>query len=100
MHIRSIRGALSRGHAPRDTRRRSWGRLRPAIGALPPTLTRRRTGPLVLVGDLQLSVLRRGDYGYDAPWFPVFFGFLSMAAGIGATISWRQGMVRPAMQMT
>jgi hypothetical protein len=28
---------------------------------------------------LQLLVLQRGDYGYDAPWFPVLFGFLSMA---------------------
>src|ERR1022692_3710335 len=41
-----------------------------------------------------------GDYGYDAPWFPVVFGFLSIAAGLGATISWRQGVIRPAMQMT
>jgi arsenite methyltransferase len=51
-------------------------------------------------GSLQLFVLRRGEYGYDAPWFPMLFGFLSMAAGLGATISWRQGAIRPAMQMT
>ena len=44
--------------------------------------------------------MRRGDYGYDAPYFPVIFGFLSVAAGLGATISWRQGLIRPAMQMT
>jgi SAM-dependent methyltransferase len=49
---------------------------------------------------LQLFVLRRGDYGYDAPWFPLLFGFLSMAAGLDATISWRQGMIRHAMRMT
>ena len=48
---------------------------------------------------LQLSVLRHGDYGYDAPWFPALFGFLSAAAGLGATIWWRLGMIRPAMQM-
>jgi SAM-dependent methyltransferase len=47
-----------------------------------------------------LFVLRRGEYGYDAPWFPMLFGFLSMAAGLGATISWRQGAIRPAMRMT
>ncbi len=45
-------------------------------------------------------MIRRGDYGYDAPYFPVIFGFLSLAAGLGATICWRQGEIRPAMQMT
>jgi arsenite methyltransferase len=44
--------------------------------------------------------MRRGDYGYDAPYFPVIFGFLSGAAGLGAMIFWRQGATRPAMQMT
>lgn len=44
-------------------------------------------------------MLRRGEYGYDAPWFPLLFGFLSVAAGIGATISWLQGVTRPAVQM-
>ena len=44
--------------------------------------------------------MQRGDYGYDAPYFPVIFGFLSVAAGLGATISWWQGVIRPAMQMT
>lgn len=44
--------------------------------------------------------VRRGDYGYDAPYFPAIFGLLSVAAGIGATISWWQGLIRPAMQMT
>ncbi len=44
--------------------------------------------------------VRRGDYGYDAPYFPAIFGLLSVAAGIGATISWWQGLIRPAIQMT
>ena len=44
--------------------------------------------------------VRRGDYGYDAPYFPAIFGFLSVAAGFGATIFWWRGLVRPAMQMT
>jgi arsenite methyltransferase len=44
--------------------------------------------------------VRRGDYGYDAPYFPVIFGFLSLAAGIGAAICWQQGLIRPAGQMT
>jgi arsenite methyltransferase len=44
--------------------------------------------------------VRRGDYGYDAPYFPAIFGFLTVAAGLGATICWRQGVIRPAMQMT
>jgi arsenite methyltransferase len=44
--------------------------------------------------------VRRGDYGYDAPYFPVIFGFLSVATGLGAAISWRQGLIRPALQMT
>jgi len=44
--------------------------------------------------------MRRGDYGYDAPYFPVIFGFLTVVAGLGAAISWWQGVVRPAVQMT
>jgi arsenite methyltransferase len=44
--------------------------------------------------------VRRGDYGYDAPYFPVIFGFLSVAAGLGAAISWRQGPIRLAVRMT
>ena len=50
--------------------------------------------------DLQLVVLRHGEYGYDAPYFPLIFGFLSVAAGLGATICWREGDIRPAVQMT
>src|SRR5258707_9937474 len=47
-----------------------------------------------------MTGVHRGDYGYDAPYFPAIFGLLSVAAGIGATISWWQGLIRPAMQMT
>lgn len=45
---------------------------------------------------------RHGDYGYDAPYFPVIFGFLSVATGLGAAISWWQwpGQLRPALPMT
>jgi arsenite methyltransferase len=49
---------------------------------------------------LQLGVIRRGDYGYDAPCFPLIFGFLSLAAGVAAAVSWWQGAFRPATQMT
>jgi arsenite methyltransferase len=44
--------------------------------------------------------VRRGEYGYDAPYALVIFGLLSVGAGLGAMISWRQGPIRPAMQMT
>jgi cyclopropane fatty-acyl-phospholipid synthase-like methyltransferase len=44
--------------------------------------------------------VRRSDYGYDAPYFPVIFGLLSVATGLGATIFWWQGPIRPAMRMT
>ena len=44
--------------------------------------------------------MQRSDYGYDAPYFPVIFGILSVGAALGATISWRQGLIRPAMRMT
>lgn len=44
--------------------------------------------------------MRRGEYGFDAPYFPVIFGFLSVAAGLGAIISWRQVLNRPALQLT
>ena len=44
--------------------------------------------------------MHRGDYGYDAPYFPAIFGVLSVATALGAAICWRQGAIRPAMQMT
>ena len=44
--------------------------------------------------------MRRGDYGYDAPYFPVIFGLLSVAAGFGAALCWWQGEIRAARLMT
>src|SRR5580658_6557485 len=49
---------------------------------------------------LQSGMIRRGDYGYDAPYAPLIFGFLSVGSGFGAAMSWWQGMLRPAIQMT
>jgi SAM-dependent methyltransferase len=45
-------------------------------------------------------MIRRGDYGYDAPYFPLIFGFLSVAAGLAAAMSWWHGIHRLAMQST
>jgi SAM-dependent methyltransferase len=44
--------------------------------------------------------MRRGDYGYDAPYALVIFGALSVAAVVAATMSWRQGQLRVARVMT
>ena len=32
--------------------------------------------------------MRRGDYGYDAPYALIIFGLLAAVSGIGATIAW------------
>ena len=45
-------------------------------------------------------MMRRGEYGFDAPYFPAIFGLLSVAAGVGAAICWWQGDIRPARFMT
>jgi arsenite methyltransferase len=42
----------------------------------------------------------RADYGYDAPYFPLIFGCLSVAAAVTAAILWWQAISRPAMQAT
>ena len=42
--------------------------------------------------------MRRGDYGYDAPYALVIFGFLSVASAIIAAMSWWQGSNRAAMR--
>lgn len=49
-----------------------------------------------------LTIIRvpRSDYGYDAPYFPVIFGLLTVGAGFGAAISWGEGLIGPAMRMT
>ena len=44
--------------------------------------------------------MRRGDYGYDAPYALVMFGFFSVARALFATLFWRQGPTRAATQMT
>jgi len=44
--------------------------------------------------------MRRGDYGYDAPYALVMFGVLAVASGIGAAIFWRQGPGRAATVTT
>lgn len=43
--------------------------------------------------------MRRGDYGYDAPYALVIFAFLSLGTGLLAITSWWQGLIRPAVQM-
>ena len=48
----------------------------------------------------KLTVMRRGDYGYDAPYFPLIFGFLSVGFGLGAAMSWWEGPGRVARLMT
>jgi len=45
-------------------------------------------------------MIRRGDYGYDAPYFPLIFGCLSVAAGVVAAWSWWEGIHRLAIQAT
>src|SRR3989442_13868413 len=44
--------------------------------------------------------MRRGDYGYDAPYALVIFGLLSVASGIAATILWLRGPIHAARPMT
>ena len=44
-----------------------------------------------------MTRVARGDYGYDAPYFPAICGLVSLASGIGALIFWSQGLTRPAI---
>lgn len=44
--------------------------------------------------------MRRGEYGYDAPYAVVIFGAASVASAVAATICWREGEIRVATQMT
>src|SRR5689334_2132016 len=44
--------------------------------------------------------MRRGDYGYDAPYALVIFGLVALAAAVAAAICWRDGEPRVAMQMS
>jgi arsenite methyltransferase len=43
--------------------------------------------------------MRRGDYGYDAPYALVSFAGVAIAGGIGAIIAWSSGAHRVAAQM-
>jgi arsenite methyltransferase len=43
--------------------------------------------------------MRRGAYGYDAPYALMIFGLLSVATAVLATMFWRQGTHRPAAGM-
>ncbi len=44
--------------------------------------------------------MRRGAYGYDAPYALVIFGLLSIASAVVATMFWREGTHRAATGMT
>jgi arsenite methyltransferase len=44
--------------------------------------------------------MRRGAYGYDAPYALVIFGVLSFASALIATMAWRQGPSRAATLTT
>jgi cyclopropane fatty-acyl-phospholipid synthase-like methyltransferase len=44
--------------------------------------------------------MRRGDYGYDAPYALMIFGLLSVASALIACMSWWHGLNRTATQMT
>jgi ubiquinone/menaquinone biosynthesis C-methylase UbiE len=44
--------------------------------------------------------MRRGEYGYDAPYTVVIFGIIAAAAAVAATICWRDGDNRVAVKMT
>jgi ubiquinone/menaquinone biosynthesis C-methylase UbiE len=43
--------------------------------------------------------MRRGEYGYDAPYALVMFGSLAVASGTGAAAAWLQGAGRTAAWM-
>ncbi len=44
--------------------------------------------------------MRRGDYGYDAPYALVVFGLLAVGCGIAAALAWMEGPIRSAMPVT
>ena len=43
-----------------------------------------------------MNPMRRGDYGYDAPYALVIFGLLAVACGLGATMAFLNGPIRAA----
>jgi SAM-dependent methyltransferase len=44
--------------------------------------------------------MRRGDYGYDAPYALVIFGLLAVAAGFGGALAWGRLPVRYVAALT
>jgi len=45
--------------------------------------------------------MRRGDYGFDAPYALVIFGLLAVATAFGAAMAWwRQLPIRAAASLT
>jgi arsenite methyltransferase len=44
--------------------------------------------------------MRRGEYGYDAPYAVLIFGAAALASAVAATICWREGDIRVAARMT
>ena len=47
-----------------------------------------------------MSAMHRGDYGYDAPFALMMFGFLAVVFAVLAVVLWSNGQRRPAAQMT
>jgi arsenite methyltransferase len=47
-----------------------------------------------------MASMRRGEYGYDAPYAVVIFGAVAVASAVAATICWREGEIRVAARMT
>jgi arsenite methyltransferase len=46
-----------------------------------------------------MLAMRRGDYGYDAPYAVIIFGILSVIFGLVAVVAWREGDHRTARLM-
>jgi len=44
--------------------------------------------------------VRRGEYGFDAPYGPIVFGAVSVASAVAAVFCWREGDTRSTVQMT
>src|SRR4051794_31197309 len=50
--------------------------------------------------NIQSIPMRRGDYGYEAPYALIMFGLLAVGSGIGAAIAWRNEPIRAALPIT
>jgi len=44
--------------------------------------------------------MRRGEYGYDAPYALVIFGSLAVFSGLGAAFAWWRLAIQPAATIT